>query len=151
MRCLPPVLRWALRAAVTVGIAIYILTRVDLAAVGTALRDVRPTTIAAAAVLYLVSQALSAWKWSLLGRSVGLGRPLADYVRFYFIGMFFNLLGPSTVGGDVARGLYLADGRHAAIALNSVVFDRVSGLAFLLALGAAALLLGPRYGLPQRD
>jgi hypothetical protein len=45
-----------------------------------------------------------AYKWFLLGRSVGLPGSPVDYGRFYLIGMFFNLLGISTLGGDVVRG-----------------------------------------------
>jgi glycosyltransferase 2 family protein len=146
---LPPALRRALRAAVTVGIAAYIVAHVDMRDLGHALRGVRPGLFAAAFALYVAGQALSAWKWALLGHAVGLARPVRDYVRFYFVGMFFNLVGPSTVGGDVARGLYLGAGRRTAVALNSVVFDRVTGLAFLMALGAAALLFGPGYDLPR--
>src|SRR5262245_64536041 len=99
-------------------------------------------------ILFLAGQGLSAVKWWMLGTSVGLERPLTDYVRFYFIGMFLNVFGLSTIGGDVARGLYLGDGRRPALALNSVLFDRMSGLAILMALGAAALLAFPGYGLP---
>jgi hypothetical protein len=62
--------------------------------------------------------------------------------------MFFNLFGPSTIGGDVVRALYLGEGRRPGLAVNSVVFDRVSGLAVLMALGAAALVAFPGYGLP---
>jgi uncharacterized membrane protein YbhN (UPF0104 family) len=98
--------------------------------------------------LYLAGQVLSAVKWRLVGSSVGLGRPLLDYVRFYFIGMIVNVFGVSTIGGDVVRGLYLGAGRRPTLALNSVVFDRVSGLAILMALGALALLAFPQYRLP---
>jgi hypothetical protein len=145
---LPAGLRWALRAGVTLAVAAYIVVHVHLADLGAALRDVRPGMLGVALALYLAGQLMSAWKWGLLGRAVGFDRSNLDYARFYFIGMFCNLLGPSTVGGDVARGLYLGDGRRPGLALNSVVFDRLSGLAFLMALGAAALLLGPRYDLP---
>ena len=44
-------------------------------------------------------------------------------------GQTYNVFGLSTIGGDVVRGLYLADGQQRALALNSVIFDRVSGLA----------------------
>jgi len=62
--------------------------------------------------------------------------------------MFFNLFAPSTIGGDVVRALYLAEGDRPGLALNSVVFDRVSGLALLMALGAAALIAFPQYAFP---
>jgi hypothetical protein len=141
-------LRWLLRVAVSVGIIAYILVDVDTGDLIRALAGVRPRPVVLALGLYLVGQVLSAYKWSLLGRSVGLVEPVARYVRFYFIGMFFNLFGPSTLGGDVVRGLYLGGGRRPGLALDSVLFDRVSGLALLMAVGATALLLFPGYGLP---
>jgi uncharacterized membrane protein YbhN (UPF0104 family) len=143
-----PGTRWLLRVLVSVGIVVYILVDVDLGDLARALSHVRVAPVGGALVLFLGGQWLSAYKWSLLGRSVGFGQPVGEYVRFYFIGMFFNLFGPSTIGGDVVRALYLGEGRRPGLAVNSVVFDRVSGLAVLIALGAVALLAFPGYGLP---
>jgi len=140
--------RWILQILVSVGIVVYILVDVDRVHLAERLTSVRPGYVAGALALYLVGQVLSAYKWSLLGRSVGFERPLTDYVRFYFIGMFFNLFGPSTIGGDVVRALYLGAGRRPGLAANSVLFDRVSGLALLMALGAGALIAFPEYGFP---
>jgi hypothetical protein len=90
---------------------------------------------------------MSAYRWWLIGRSVGLAQPFPQYVRFYFIGMFFMFFGPSTLGGDVVRSLYLAEGSagRRARAFNSVLFDRLNGLVILVAIGAASFLLFPRY------
>ena len=145
---LGPAARRSLRIAVSLAIAVYILINVDRGDLRRALAGVRPGLFAAALLLYLGGQVLSAYKWAVLGRSVGLDRSLLDYTRFYFIGMFFNLFGPSTIGGDVVRALYLGDGRRRRLALSSVLFDRASGLAVMMALGATALLLFPRYGFP---
>jgi uncharacterized membrane protein YbhN (UPF0104 family) len=99
-----------------------------------------------AVALYLVGQVMSAFRWWLIGRSVGLHEPFAAYVRFYFIGMFFMFFGPSTLGGDVVRSLYLAEGGgRRARAFNSVLFDRLNGLVILVAIGAAAFLIFPTY------
>ena len=140
--------RWLVRVLISLALVVYILVDVDTEDLVRALAEVRLAPIAAALALYLAGQVLSAYKWSLLGRSVGLEQPVSHYARLYFIGMFFNLFGPSTLGGDVVRALYLADGRRPGLAINSVVFDRVSGLAVLMAFGAAALLAFPEYGLP---
>lgn len=140
--------RWLPRVAISVALAVYILVDVDTGDLASALTSVRPGPLAIAVVIYLVGQGLSAYKWALLGRSVGFDRPLLDYLRFYFIGMFFNLFGLSTLGGDLVRALYLGDGRRPGLAINSVVFDRMSGLVTLMALGAAALLAFPGYGFP---
>jgi uncharacterized membrane protein YbhN (UPF0104 family) len=99
-----------------------------------------------AVVVYVVGQVLSAFRWWLIGRSVRLGGRFVDYVRFYFIGMFFMSFGPSTLGGDFVRGLYLAEGGgRRGRAFNSVLFDRLNGLVILVAIGAAAFLLFPPY------
>jgi glycosyltransferase 2 family protein len=139
---------WALRAAITAAVLAYISADVDHADLRAALSAVHVRDLVLPLGLYLAGQLLSAAKWWLLGSSVGFARPLADYVRFYFIGMFLNVFGLSTIGGDVVRGLYLGAGRRRTLALNSVIFDRVSGLAILMALGALALVAFPQYHLP---
>src|SRR5207244_1323601 len=60
----------------------------------------------------------------------------------------FNLFGPSTLGGDLVRALYLGAGYRRRLAISSVVFDRASGLVVLVALGALGFLLFPRYRFP---
>ena len=144
----PRAARWAIRIAVSLAIVVYILVDVDHGDLAAALGRVRLGPFVGALLLYLAGQLMSSYKWWLLGTSVGLDRPLADYTRFYFIGMFFNLFGPSTLGGDVVRALYLADGRQPGLSFNSVVFDRASGLALLMAMGAVGLLVFPQYHFP---
>jgi glycosyltransferase 2 family protein len=159
--CKPPVLAqnrrvrrarevgtWIVRVGVSVGIVAYILVDVDRTHLLDAVTGVDLDWVALAAGLYVAGQALSAFKWWLIGRSVGLrGRPI-EYGRFYFIGMFFNLLGISTLGGDVVRALYLGRGSRPGLALNSVLFDRASGLVVLMALGSVTLLAHPQYHFP---
>ena len=60
------------------------------------------------------------------------------------IGMYFNLVLPTSVGGDVVRAWYLdrSTGRRMT-AFLSVFIDRLSGLVVLVALAAAATLLSP--------
>ena len=141
---MPPLRRAAgtlLRVAGTAGVAAYVLTRVSPGDLLATIRRVHPNLLGAAVVLYLLGQALSAFRWSILGRAVGLERRLVDYMRFYAIGMFFNLFGPSTLGGDAIRVMYLGRGRRRMLAAGSVLFDRVSGLVMLVALAAVAQLV----------
>jgi uncharacterized membrane protein YbhN (UPF0104 family) len=139
-------LQFAISAA-----AVWLIARnVDLATSARVLAEARLPLVAAAVVIYLVGQVLSAWRWRLIGAAVGLAPGFRDYVRWYFIGMFFMFFGPSTLGGDLVRGLYLGeDTHHRARAFNSVMFDRLNGLVVLIAIGAAAFALFPEYGLPR--
>jgi uncharacterized membrane protein YbhN (UPF0104 family) len=64
--------------------------------------------------------------------------------------MFFNLFGPSTLGGDVVRSLYLgAPTSKRALALNTVIFDRLSGLTMLVLVAIVAFAAFGTFGLPM--
>ena len=142
---------WRTLLQVTISaVAVLLIARnVDLRQTAHLLVAARPGYVAAALVLYIVGQVMSAFRWRLIGVSVGLAARFVEYVRFYFIGMFFMFFGPSTLGGDFARGLCLASAtKRRARAFNSVVFDRLNGLVVLIAVGAAAFLLFPQYVLP---
>jgi hypothetical protein len=101
---------------------------------------------------------MSAVRWTMLARPLGIATPFKDLLKYYLIGMFFNLFAPGTVGGDVSRVYYLvrdeaahAKGRavptmHAAM---SVLMDRAIGMVVLVWLGAAGLLLYPQYAVPH--
>lgn len=138
--------RRMLQIAITL-LAVGLIARlVDLRETGRILREAHLGWAVAAVLIYVVGQVMSAFRWWLIGRSVGLGGRFADYVRFYFIGMFFMSFGPSTLGGDFIRGLYLAEGGgRRARAFNSVLFDRLNGLVVLVAIGAGAFVIFPRY------
>lgn len=98
----------------------------------------------AAVAVFLLTQFVSAARWHILATPLGLGRPFWQFAGFYFIGMYFNLVLPTSVGGDVVRAWYLD--RHTGrrrTAFLSVLIDRLSGLVVLIALAAAATLLSP--------
>lgn len=110
----------------------------------------RPELFAGAFGLYATGQIVSALRWRALAHGIGFGTRVVECVRIYFIGMFFGLAIPSTLGADGARTLYL--GREEpgqARALSSVVFDRWVGLVTLVGVAVGALLLGPSGDLPE--
>jgi hypothetical protein len=98
----------------------------------------------AALAVYGVAQLLSAVRWQMLSRPLGFPQPLRYFLGYYFIGMFFNLMLPTSVGGDVVRALYLDQGSGRRLpAFVSVFVERCSGLMVLLALAAAGVMLAP--------
>jgi uncharacterized membrane protein YbhN (UPF0104 family) len=96
----------------------------------------------AALILYLVIQMISGLRWQLLAKPLGYQGTIWQFTSFYFIGMFFNLFLPTSVGGDVVRAWYLGGGSEPS-AFLSVLVDRLSGLAVLLALACGAVILCP--------
>lgn len=100
--------------------------------------------LSAAVLLYLSTTVLNAHRWQILARAVGLDRPLFKLVQFCFVGMFFNLFLPSTVGGDFSRCYYLSKGTGKyGSATYSVLADRVVGISVLFLFASLGILLGP--------
>lgn len=94
------------------------------------------------ALLFLFSFVVTARRWQSLTRALGFRKPLIELVKLYFVGVFFNLFLPSTVGGDVSRCYYLSKGTtlHKE-GFYSVLADRASGLAVLFLTAAVGLML----------
>lgn len=91
--------------------------------------------------LYILGQVLSAMKWRVFVDGVGISRTPYEILRAYFFGMFVNVYGFGTVGGDVARALMLNPEKGKRVgALATVVADRVQGLFVLLGIGAVCIL-----------
>lgn len=137
------------KAGVSVAALWLVLRNVDTAAMVEVVRSAEPADVGVVIAVYLIGQALTAWRWRVIASRVGFVEPLADFVRYYYVGMFFNLFGPSTLGGDVVRALYLgASAGRRAVALHTVFFDRLSGLVMLVFVAVAAIAMFGRFGLP---
>src|SRR5262245_44722715 len=77
----------------------------------------------------VVSQLLSAIRWRYFTDQLRFPRSLKQLTSFYFIGMYFNLMLPTSVGGDVVRAWYLDGGAGRRLAAFASVFlDRLNGL-----------------------
>src|SRR5215831_7087879 len=138
-----------LRIAVSAAVLLLLFWRFGASDVLTPCMRADPRYFFEAFAIYMVSQILSAWRWQKLGEGVGFRVPFARYAKVYFIGMFFGLVVPSTIGADAARALYLgksAPGR--ARAVSTVIFDRLIGLIGLVAIAIGAILFGPSESLP---
>ena len=86
---------------------------------------------------------LSAWKWRILLQSKGIHVSLFRLFSFSYIGRFFNLFLPTSVGGDIVRVWDL--GQHTGQkteALASVFVERLTGLITLVVVSLLALVAG---------
>lgn len=135
-----PVVRAAISAAILGGLAL----KMDWEHVNESFAAMRWVDWLAAVGIYFVAQLLSAVRWQWLSRPLGFQRPLSAYLGGYFVGMFFNLLLPTSVGGDAVRAVRLnaGSGRKMAAVL-SVLLDRLSGLLVLLSLACVAAVICP--------
>jgi uncharacterized protein (TIRG00374 family) len=94
--------------------------------------------------VFLVAQLASSVRWRWLARPLGFDQGPWRFLGYYFVGMFFNLVLPTSVGGDVVRAWYLDEhsGRRLP-AFVSVFADRVSGLLVLLVFACLGVVFSP--------
>jgi len=124
--------------------SLFLFGKVDLSESIQAAVHANKGYLAAACVLFLSSIFVMAHRWQLLANAVGLHRPFFKMVQLCYVGLFFNLFLPSTVGGDVSRCYYLTKGTNKYLhALTSVLVDRAMGLAVLLLFATFGILFGP--------
>jgi uncharacterized membrane protein YbhN (UPF0104 family) len=135
--------KW-LRLAVSAALLGWIARQTDWPSVGRAFGALRVEYWLAALGILLVAQTISALRWQLFARALRFPHTLTQMTGYYLIGMFFNLVLPTSVGGDIMRVLYL-DGRSGRklAAFASVILERLNGLFVLVALASTAVLLSP--------
>jgi len=132
-----------LKVVVSLGLMIYLLSRVDLAVVGAAIRSANYAYLVLALALYVGAVACGGLKWHILLKAQGVEVRFLSVLRYTFVGVFFNNLLPANVGGDVMRGYGLArDTEQVAESAVSVVVDRLVGLlAFITAAFVSAVVV----------
>ena len=158
MKKTKPVIIFLVKLLVSGGLIGYFLSGIHVERFLLILGSAKFSYIALALAVYLCTQGLSAVRWAMLVRPLGIKTPFKDLIQYYLIGMFFNLFAPSTVGGDVTRVYYLVKDEEAqekgravttVHAAMSVLMDRAIGMVVLVWLGAVGLWLFPYYAVPQ--
>ncbi|MCA9753498.1 MAG: flippase-like domain-containing protein [Gemmatimonadetes bacterium] len=94
-----------------------------------------PWALAGAGGVVLVGLALSGIRWKVLLAAAGVQLPFVRALQLYLVGYFFNFFLPTTVGGDVARGMGAAAWGPLSVVGASILVERLLGFACLLILG----------------
>ncbi len=147
-------LRLKIGFSLVVFASLFVFGKIDLSKTWEVASKANLVYLSIAALLVVGSTFINALRWQVLARAVGLDRPLLPLVQYCFVGCFFNLFLPSTVGGDVSRCYYISKGtaKYKA-ALYSVLADRVVGISVLFLLASTGLICGPgadRLPLPMK-
>jgi len=135
---------WLTRIGVSGGVLLWLFCRFDLKGILASFQGLSMSVWAVACLMYLAAQILSSIRWWILSDSLAFPGRWRTYLGFYFVGMYFNLFLPTSLGGDVLKVHFLSreEGRR-FLAAYSVVGDRLFGLIAMLFLGAAAVQLKP--------
>ncbi|HTF93373.1 MAG TPA: lysylphosphatidylglycerol synthase transmembrane domain-containing protein, partial [Verrucomicrobiae bacterium] len=113
MKRAKPIIIFCVKLLVSGGLIAYFLSRIHIERFVHTFATADYSYIGLALVVYLCCQVISALRWFTLARPLGIETPFKDMLRYYLIGMFFNLFAPGTVGGDVSRVYYLVQDEQA--------------------------------------
>jgi len=140
-------LLFLLKLSLTAGLLVFLFRSVDLSDVWARIIGINPLWLVAAILLIATGYVLCGIRWAWISQGLGIEVSRSRKVRLYFLGMFASLFLPSTIGGDVIRGVLLAKGEGrdgiGMAAAASVILDRVNGLYALLLLLTICLAMVP--------
>lgn len=123
---------------------------VDWQKLGTAFANLHWGYWLLATLVLSLAQVVSSVRWQMLARVLHFDGSLLRYVGYYYIGMLFNLILPTSVGGDVVRSWYLSiqEGKPPAPGRRTDAFlcvfaERFSGVLMLVLMGCVSLAFCP--------
>ena len=144
--------RWWLlvKAVISVALLGFLLRQADLAQLATLLLEADVLLLALALGAIVLAWMLNTLKWQLLLHALGHHPAYGRLLALNYIGMFYSLVLPGQVGGEVLKGFRLTQaGTPAAHAAVSIGIDRLTGLIALGVLGLGGLALAPRVPASQ--
>ncbi|MEX2642260.1 MAG: lysylphosphatidylglycerol synthase transmembrane domain-containing protein [Acetobacterales bacterium] len=133
-----------LKALVSAVLIAWLLSAIDADAALRWLRRLAPVAAVLAVAVFYLQGLVFVVRWRWLLASVGMGRPVGAVLQIVWIGLFFNQVLPSSVGGDAVRVWYLRQsGTTLSDAFLGVMAERVIqvvGLLLLIVCGMPSLL-----------
>ena len=111
------------------------------------LLGINPGHLIAGFIVMVVIVFLGAYRWRLFLLPQGIDINLGKAFEYTLIGFFFNNFFPSTVGGDIAKGVIVGRSSKKGIGTAvSIIMDRLIGMLAMGAMAIFALLIS--FNLP---
>lgn len=129
-----------IKGLVTVGLLFALARGLDLGRVADLLSQARWSFGTAAVVIMLVQALVAVVRWRIVMVHQAVRQPFSRSMSYFWLGLFFNQVLPSSVGGDAMRAYCLIrDGCGIGKASTVVLLDRLFGMAGLVLLVLACL------------
>ncbi len=137
-----------LRLLMAVAILVAMGVRLGTGAFLDGLRAIDAFSVTAALAIGFVTTLLSAGRWVLVARRLGLSLSLRTAVSDYYRALLVNAVLPAGVLGDVHRAVnHGRESGDVGRGVRAVFFERFAGQMVLIGIGLAVLFLHPAPGL----
>jgi uncharacterized membrane protein YbhN (UPF0104 family) len=126
------------------GLLAWVISRAGLGKVWADLTSLDGGLYALAGGLFFMGVVLRSLRWQVMLRDFEINTSLGQLLAIYTIGIFFDNLLPTGIGGDIVRALELRrESQRGAQAVSSVLANRLVGIFTMSSLGLVALLTNP--------
>ena len=145
---LKPLFSFVLRFGLSIVLLwlIFYFQKIDPGKILNALKSADLNYIVMAGIVFLAINFILLFRWFIYVRALELTVPLSVVTRYFFIGLFGNLLLPTAIGGDVVKILglcqYSERSSQKPKVVASVLLDRLSGFAGIVVTAIAAFIFG---------
>ena len=134
-----------LRIGLSSLLLIYLFSKIDTAKMIATLKNADFRYFYYALAIYVVINVVLFLRWIVFIRALGLDVSLKSIMNCYFLGIFFNLVLPTSTGGDIVKTIGLfKDTSQKAKVVASVVADRLSGFVTIVLIASITFALGHR-------
>ena len=143
MAILKKIAAFFLRISISMVLLVFLFKQVDINILGRIIQSSDKILLFIAFLVILFIYFLCFLRWEMLLRATGVNVSKAKLIPSFAGGVFFNSFMPSTIGGDLVRGADLSfhTGKPGAV-VATVILDRLSGYAGLVAVALISLFLG---------
>lgn len=125
-----------LQLAVSILLVIYFASSVDIGRISWPIPTLGWLYIVLTVMLVNLDRILMAYKWNILLQVKGIALSFGEVVRSYYIGTFWGIFLPSSVGGDVVRAYRVSrQTNNTKEIVSSVIIERLLGMISMFLMG----------------
>lgn len=139
---------FALKLCITSAALYFVFQKIDFELFKQTLSTVNPGYFALAFLFFNASKIVSAYRLLVMYKLAGVTLDGKVNLKFYYLGMFYNMFLPGSIGGDAFKVYLLKQQQKEASTkklISAALLDRISGVSFLFVMGGVFLLLSTFY------
>lgn len=132
------------KLAVTVLLFLYIFRNIDFQRFGATLKNARLSILVVGFLVLFIGHYICIYRWRMLMRPLMPVLSLLQLFGIYCIGLFFNLIFPTVIGGDVVKMYYAGrPSKSYAQSFAATFLDRDAGMLAMMIIACVAILVHP--------
>lgn len=127
------ILQMALRLTITTLCLWLVMRSLDIVHILSIFQNIHLGWVITALIVFWIAQMASSLRCAYIARHLGGQLSLTTALYAHFVGLWFNQVLPSGLGGDIVKIAIMRKPLGLGLAVRSGILDRASGLVFLMA------------------